>query len=109
MKTQILDCDIIVNARKINIINSEMNIDIEWDIETEKTNENVSVKPIVKSLKGFVSFTTTQPSYKKVTKMEFTTDLSWTINSKTETINLPEIQPMYSLIDFDEKRVIISY
>lgn len=108
MKTQILECDIIVNTKKISIINSEMNIVLDWDVELEKTEDSVSVKTILTNLKGFVSFITQNPNYKKNTRIDFSTDSSWILKSKFPA-DLQKIEPVYSLIDFDEKRVTIEY
>ena len=109
MKTQILDCDIILNSKKIPIINSDMKIELEWDIETEKNEESASVKIILKSLRGYVNFASAQTFYRKTTKIEFNTDSSWSIKSKHETIDYTKIEPVYSLIDFDSRMVNIEY
>lgn len=109
MKTQILECEIIINSKKITIINSEMNIELEWDLELEKNKDNASLNIVFKNIKGNVSFSANYDNYKKNTKIDFSSDSSWTILSKDEMVNFRRIEPTSSVINFDEKRVIIEY
>jgi len=113
MKTQILDCDIIVNGNKISIINSEMKIELDWDINIEKKDDSALGKIILKNLKGYVSYFSSKPVYKKTTKIEFNTDSSWLLKSKYETItealDFICIEPVKAIVDFDSKCVNIEY
>ena len=86
-----------------------MKIDLEWDLETEKNNESATIKIVSKSLKGYVNFSSAQTFYKKITKIEFNTDSSWLIKQLYNTIDYGKIEPIYSLINFDEKMVTIGY
>lgn len=109
MKTQILETDIIVNSKKYQIINSEMNIVIEWDTELTKTEESVSLNIKLKNIKGTISFSSQNTGYKKKTSIDFNSDSSWVFVSKNETINIDRIEPVYSLINLDDKVVTIEY
>ena len=86
-----------------------MNIELEWDIEMEKNSNSVSVKIILEKIKGTVSFSSNHEHYKKITKIDFSSDSNWVLLSKNETINHQQIEPICSKIDFDERRVTIEY
>jgi hypothetical protein len=109
MKTQILDCDIIINGNNISVINSEMKIELDWDINIEKKEDSALVKIELKNLKGYVSYFSSKPDYKKTIRIEFNTDSSWLLKSKYETITEVHIEPVKSIIDFDSKCVNIEY
>jgi hypothetical protein len=109
MKTQILDCDIIVNGNRISVINSEMKIDLDWDIDIEKKEDSALIKIALKNIKGYVSYFSSKTDYKKTIKIEFNTDSSWLLKSKYETITQVHIEPVKSIIDFDSKCVNIEY
>jgi hypothetical protein len=116
MKTQIFECDIIVNGKKTSIINTEMNIDLDWDIDFVKNDDNASIFLRFKNVKGFVSFSTIQTNYKKSTTIEINADSTWQDHwyemPKTagyECLCIGQIQPIYCIINLDEKRVTIGY
>jgi hypothetical protein len=109
MKTQILDTDIIINGKRYSILNTEMDIVIDWDAELTKTDEIISLEIKLKHIKGTISFSSQNTGYKKKTSIDFSSDSSWVFVSKNETINIGRIEPVYSLINLDEKVVTIEY
>jgi len=109
MKTQILDCDIIIYGNFISLINSEMKIECEWDINIEKKEDSALVKISIENLKGYVTYFSSKTDYKKTIKIEFNTDSSWLLKSKYETITEVHIEPIKAIIDFDSKIINIEY
>jgi hypothetical protein len=91
---QLLEAEAIINGNKILIINTEMNISVQYD--------NTQVL----SVYGHFSYVKDKKYYTTKTTVKFTSDKLWKHHSnKIQKDNLPES----ALIDFDNKEIKIQF
>jgi len=110
MKSQILEVAIIINGKRREIINSEMQIHLEWEAEIVKKTDSFSLNLIMKELKGFLEFTDIKDYYKKRNIIEFSSNSNWSINYQiTREIDYLKVEPLFAQIDFDEKKIKIEF
>ena len=110
MKSQILEAAIIINGKRREIINSEMQIFLEWEVEIGKKTDSISFNIIMQNLKGFLEFTDIKDCYKKRNIIEFSSNSNWQINYQiTREIDYQKVEPLFAQIDFDEKKIKIEF
>lgn len=104
--SKILDVRVKINDKNVPVLNTEMDISVSWDVDVSVKDNSAEVK--VDFLKVFGSFewVTIAPSYRKKTKIEFSTDETWKITHNKD-YNF-KIQPMLASIDFDTKEIKIQ-
>lgn len=110
MKSQILEASIIINGKRREIINSEMQLFLEWDIKIDKKTDSVSINLIMENIKGFLEFTEVKEYYKKRNIIEFSSNSNWSINYQiTREVDYEKVEPLFAQIDFDEKKIKIEF
>ena len=99
MITKLLDAEAIINNHTIQIVNTEMNISVEYDVKNDIS---------VKSIFGEFSFNTKKINYQKKTTIKFTTDNTWSTIINCSLV-LKEQLPEFASINFDTKTIKIQF
>jgi len=91
---KLLEAEAIINGKKISIINTEMDISVQYNFSE------------VKSVFGNFSYTKYKSHYTTKTIVKFTSDASWTYKYKIDT---ERETPENATIDFDNKIIKIHF
>jgi hypothetical protein len=109
MITRLLEAKAIIGEKTIPIINTQMEIFVDWDIAIRKYDENAELLIDYKIIYGDFIITEQKSNCTKSTKTTFMTDKSWKINSFFQS-KLPYIiEPLIAKINFDTKQIDISF
>lgn len=108
MLTKILEATATLNNKKINIINTEMQIMCDWDIELHRNSNSVDVSIIVHKVHGSFSWSDKHENYKKEVNISFDTNKEWKMSGQHYASNL-RIEPISTIIDFDKKSIVVLF
>jgi hypothetical protein len=107
MITKLLEAKAIINNKTIHIINTQMDIYVDWDIEITRKESSALIKYIFKEVKGHFEYVHKNESYKKIVTIEFKSDSDYKI---TQITNLAEnIEPLSAVINLDLKTIQIKF
>jgi hypothetical protein len=107
MITKLLEATAIINNKTINIINTQMDIYVDWDIEIIKKESSAIIKCIFKEVKGNFEYVSKNEAYKKVISIEFKSDKDFKI---THIPYLAEnLEPISAVINLDLKTIQIKF
>jgi len=107
MISQLLELSIIRNGNQLKILNTDMELYIDWDLSIKKNQDTANVFFILNSLKGKFEICTTNELYKKNSEYIIDINNTWKITA----LKKPDFEyyPESAIINFDEKSVIINY
>ena len=106
MTTRLLDAKIIFNKKSISLLNTDMEIYVEWDAKLKENFTSVDLSLNIISVHGNFNIYDNVDSYKTKTNIEFRTDKEWKIELSQEFyITFKEIQPIIGIINLDEKAI----
>jgi hypothetical protein len=108
MQTKILEATATLNNKKINIINTQMDIMCDWDIELHRNSASVDVNIIVHQVAGNFMWADKQENYTKEVSISFETTKEWKLSGQHYASNL-RIEPISTIIDFDKKSVVVLF
>jgi hypothetical protein len=107
MITKLLEATAIINNKTINIINTQMDIYVDWDIEIIKKESSAIIKCIFKEVKGHFEYVSKNEAYKKIVSIEFKSD------SNTKISHIPSLaenlEPVSAVINLDLKTIQIKF
>jgi hypothetical protein len=106
MLTSLFEIAVYINNKQLNVLNTQMNICVIWDIELEKKENSASLKYSFQSVYGNFTIDDIKDSYKKTSTYTFKTDEFWII----QHIPYPSdsISPTSAVINFDDKTIKIK-
>lgn len=108
MKTKILEANVILKNKNFSLINTSMDIQIDWDVLLVKEEYKVKLVFVCDSVYGKFSYKETFKNYSKESIYSFNTatdNQKWDISFAMEELNL--IQPERIIIDFDTEKIKI--
>jgi len=108
MTSKLLELSVLYKQKKLNIVNTEMDMFVDWEVEVVKA-EKVAQLLINCIIYGSFAWTERNDDYKKETKITVKTDDSWKINVMADSFNLSLIVPETAFIDFDTKKITITF
>ena len=115
MISKALEAQITINDKLVPLINSDMNIDIDWDISITQKDNGVLLNIICNSVKGYFQYVEKKETYKKETRISFESNNSWSISHKKDDymmqgiINSNLIEPYLIEVNLDTKKVVIKF
>jgi hypothetical protein len=115
MISKALEAQITLNDKLVPLINSDFNIDIDWDISITQKDNGVLLDILCNSLKGYFQYIEKRDSYKKETRISFESDNSWIINHEKDNSFMSQItnsiliEPYLVIINLDTKKVVIKF
>jgi hypothetical protein len=106
MLTSLFEIAVYINNKQLNVLNTQMNISVIWDIELEKKENSASLKYIFESVYGNFTIEDVKDSYKKTSTYTFKTNEEWII----QHVPYPSdnISPTSAVINFDDKTIKIK-
>jgi hypothetical protein len=110
-----LEAQITLNDKLVPLINSDFNIDIDWDISITQKDNGILLDILCNSLKGYFQYVEKRDSYKKETRILFETNNSWEINHEkdnsfmSQITNSMLIEPYLVVVNLDTKKVVIKF
>lgn len=109
MITKILEATCSIRKAEIEIINTEMDIYVEWDVDIDKKEYQAQLQIIPKEVKGSFTYKHNYVDYKVAHKVTFTaTTDKW--NFIVNLSNIAQmIQPETIHIDFDNLNINITF
>ena len=109
MRSKLLEATAICkNNNEISIVNTAMDIEVDWDCTLVKNDFQAEVDIIISSVRGNFSTQTKVDSVETTTIVKFKTDESWKIlYDKTET-TLP-LFPSTAIINLSSKKIKIRF
>ena len=107
MISKLIDAEIIINNKKIPILNTELFIEVEWDVLLEKKTAFAELKISFLSIKGWFEWYDIKENYKKKIRIEFHSDETWKLTPENQWAAL-NIQPFTAHINFDKKEAKIK-
>jgi hypothetical protein len=108
MKTKLLEAQAIINENLIDILNTEMDISVEWEFDSIKKESSVNFVFVFQKVKGAFTYTKKYQSYKKATQINFETDDTWRISYNYDEKFTEPLEPVSALINFDLKTITIT-
>jgi len=105
--TRILELTIYINGTQVNIINSDINVFVHWDVEILRKEDSASLKYTFHSIYGNFETNIKNELFSKKSTYKFQTDESWSyshIPYATDTIS-----PTSAVINFDDKSIKIKF
>jgi hypothetical protein len=115
MISKALEAQITLNDKLVPLINSDFNIDIDWDISITQKDNGVLLDILCNSLKGYFQYIEKRDSYKKETRISFESDNTWVINHEkdnsfmSQITNSMLIEPYLVIVNLDTKKVVIKF
>lgn len=115
MISKALEAQITLNDKLVPLINSDFNIDIDWDISITQKDNGVLLNILCNSLKGYFQYLEKRDSYKKETRISFESDNTWVINHEkdnsfmSQITNSMLIEPYLVIVNLDTKKVVIKF
>jgi hypothetical protein len=108
MITKILEAEATINGSVYKIINTDMDLSVEWDISVDKKDTRAEINVIFKRLIGSFSYQNHLNGYKKKTTITFSVDQScFSINAPSKLLKV--VEPLIAYINLDLKEIIISF
>lgn len=108
MITKILEAEATINGKVYKIINTDMDLSVEWDISVDKKDTRAEINLIYKRLIGSFSYQTNPIGYKKKTTITFSGDQSCFLITATSKLS-KIVEPLIAYINLDLKEIIISF
>ena len=114
MITKLLEATATIKDKNYQIMNTMMDISIEWDIELTKTETSASLTYKYLKVIGGFTWDEKKESYKRTVTITFQTDNTWKItkdvfqptdNYQKQVKDVPS--PVGAKINFDEKTIKI--
>jgi hypothetical protein len=115
MISKALEAQITLNDKLVPLINSDFNIDIDWEISITQKDNGVLLNILCNSLKGYFQYIEKRDSYKRETRISFETNNSWVINHEkdnsfmSQITNSMLIEPYLVVVNLDTKKVVIKF
>jgi hypothetical protein len=115
MISKALEAQITLNDKVVPIINTQMDIDIDWDIATIEKDNGIVITILCNSIKGYFQYIEKRDSYKKETRISFESNESWVINHEkddsfiSQMTNSMLIEPYLVIVNLDTKKVVIKF
>lgn len=110
MITKLLEATATINNKNLDILNTMMDISVNWDVEISKQDNAAKLEYIYSRVTGNFTWEEKKESYKRTITITFRTDDTWKITrDKSETKDYYEEVPipLGAKINFDEKTIKI--
>ena len=114
MISKILDAEITLKERILPVLNSEMDIKVEWEVVLKKNDENAEFEIQYLSVSGWFNWIDKTENYTKKNTIEFCTTKQWKlipvtpIAIFTNSLVSVKIEPIMAEINFDKKEIKIQ-
>ena len=112
MTSKLLELSVLYKQKKRQVINTEMDMFIEWEVEVVKSEKVAQLVINCIKIYGSFAWTDRNDDYKKETKITLKTDESWKTNVMSDSSvlhNFNMIEPETAFIDFDTKKITITF
>jgi hypothetical protein len=113
MINKFLEAKAKINQKTIDIVNTQMDISIEYFCKISE-EENNTIYLTIKRIFGNFNYNIDTESYKKNINVSFETDTNWVIKTtkidlNKKGINIYSIEPEMAIIDFDQKLISVNF
>jgi len=113
MISKFLEAQAIINKKPIDILNTQMDISIEYFCKISEEEDNLIYLTIDRVFGNF-NYKLSTESYRKDININFHTDTTWIIKTtkldlNTQGINIYSIEPEMAIIDFDQKLISVKF
>jgi hypothetical protein len=111
MKSQLLEATVIINEKRYIIINTAMEIFIEWKIDLIQGKDFYKINFDVQRVNGKFSYDVPNLNYQKTITIKFNTDSDWKFSITNMEIKYPELslQPYSAEINLDNKITRLTF
>lgn len=108
MKTRILELTVFINGKKMDILNTQSEIIVDWEVDIKPVNESsIRLSFVFNSISGWFSYITENELYTKACTYKLKAGFDWTYTSVPHASDV--ISPTSAIINFDEKTVNIKF
>jgi len=107
MISKILDAEITLKERILPVLNSEMDIKVEWEVVLKKNDGYAEVEIQYLSVSGWFNWVDKTENYTKKNTIEFCTTKQWKLIPVNSLLSV-KIEPIMAEINFDKKEIKIQ-
>lgn len=109
--SKIIDADIYINGKKVPVLNTDLEINLEWSINFAQKSNSVDIEIKVIGISGYFHITDIKEAYKKETKYTINQLLDWHSETILTSINLrnKSISPEHITLDFDKRQMRVKF
>lgn len=108
MRSKLLDAVFFKNDNAISIVNTAMDIEVDWDCSLVKSNSQAEIDISINCVKGNFSYQNRLDSVETTTIVKFKTDDTWRLTHDKKEITLP-VFPSSAIINLSLKTIKISF
>jgi hypothetical protein len=109
MTTKILESKVTISGKVYNVINTDSEISVDWDIALDKKDTSAIIVLKINSVFGNFNYSEQREGYQKKTTINFKSDDTWKVNASIRELNDYVILPIISKIDLDTKTIQIYF
>lgn len=109
MTTTILESKVTIGGKVFNLINTDMELLVDWDILLSKKDSTAEISIQFNSVYGSFNYKEQKEGYQKKTTISFKSDNTWKVSGFVNDINNGVLIPIISKIDFDTKTIQIYF
>lgn len=108
METRIIELSVILNTKQFNILNTDMDILVNWDIDIKKTEKEAKISYSIISMRGTFGIHSESELYDRKSTYKFKTDSSWSYSTIPPNFT-DVVYPSSAVLNFDNKTVNIKF
>ncbi len=107
VRTKLLDLTAYIKGTSLNILNSEMDVYIDWDLSIDKKPDSATLIYSFSGADGKFIVHESKELYQKTSEYKFRTDETWKFAHVPYCAD--SISPTSAIINFDDKTVKIKF
>lgn len=108
METRIIELSVILNSKQFNILNTDMDVKVNWDMDIKKTEKEARVSYSIIAMIGSFCIHSESELYQKKSTYKFKTDSTWSYSTVPPNFT-DVVYPSSAVVNFDNKTVNIKF
>ena len=107
VRTKLIDLTAYIKGTPLPIINSEMDVTVDWDLSVEKKSDSATIIYTFESISGKFTVHESKELFEKTIEYKFSSDETWKFSHVPYSTD--SISPTSAIINFDDKTVKIKF
>jgi hypothetical protein len=107
VRTKLLDLTVYIKGTPLPVINSEMDVYVDWDLQINKNPDSASLLYSFTGIDGRFNVHESKELYQKTSEYKFRADETWKYAHVPYCAD--SISPTSAIINFDDKTVKIKF
>ena len=107
VRTKLIDLTAYIKGTPLPIINSEMDVTVDWDLSVEKKSDSATIIYTFESISGKFIVHESKELFEKTIEYKFSSDETWKFSHVPYSTD--SISPTSAIINFDDKTVKIKF